>query len=140
MKHAVWFLRLLYAAWMIPAGINHFFSLFPQPMGNMPLSTELITALIDSHLFDLVKAVELLAGLCLLFGYRVPLALVAVMPVSFNVWYWDVPLQGWMSGSAKFGWAVLGVNVLLCLAYWESYKSMFTLRAKPRALAGGAAS
>jgi len=137
MKYAVWFVRLVFAAWMIPAGLNHFFPLFPQPMGNMPLSTELITALIDSHLFDLVKAVELLAGLCLLFGYRVPLALVMAMPVSFNVWYWDVPLQGWASGSAKFGWAVLGCNVFLCLAYFESYRSMFTLRAKPRALVGG---
>src|SRR5687768_9768516 len=52
MKYAVWFVRLLFAAWMIPAGLNHFVPLFPQPMGSQPLSQELIRALLDSHLFD----------------------------------------------------------------------------------------
>ena len=63
MKYGVWFVRLLFAAWMIPAGLNHFVPLFPQPMGTQPLSNELVVALIDSHLFDLVKAVELVVGL-----------------------------------------------------------------------------
>ena len=27
MKYAVWFLRFLFAAWMIPAGLNHFLPL-----------------------------------------------------------------------------------------------------------------
>ena len=61
MKYGLWFVRLVFAAWMIPAGLNHFYPLFPQPMGNRPLSTELITALIDSRMFDMTKAVELLA-------------------------------------------------------------------------------
>src|SRR5881394_3475379 len=95
MKYAVWFVRLIFAAWMIPAGLNHFVPLFPQPMGNQPLSTELITALLDSHQFDLTKAVELLAGLAVLTGIFAPLMLVVCMPVSFCVWYWDTPLQGW---------------------------------------------
>ena len=68
MKYPVWFLRLLFAAWMIPAGLNHFVPIFPQPMGSQPLSQELIIALLDSHLFDLVKGVELLAGIFVLFG------------------------------------------------------------------------
>ena len=33
MRYAVWFVRLLFAAWMIPAGLNHFVPLFPQPLG-----------------------------------------------------------------------------------------------------------
>ena len=68
MKYAVWFVRLVFAAWMIPAGLNHFVPLFPQPMGSQPLSHELIVALLDSHLFDIVKAVELIAGICVLTG------------------------------------------------------------------------
>ena len=62
MKYAIWFVRLVFAAWMIPSGLNHFVPLFPQPMGTKPLSHELIVALLDSHLFDLVKAVEFIAG------------------------------------------------------------------------------
>jgi len=133
MKYAVWFVRLVFAAWMIPAGLNHFITLFPQPVGTQPLSQELFHALFDSHLFDLVKAVELVAGIGVLFGFYVPLSLVICMPVSFCVWYWDTPLEGWHSGASIFGTAVLVCNVLLCLAYFPSYRSMFAVRSTPRA-------
>lgn len=135
MKYAVWFVRLLFASWMIPAGVNHFFPIFPQPMGSQPLSQELISALIDSGLFDIVKAVELIAGICVLIGFYAPLALLVCMPVSFCVFYWDAPLEGWGSRAALFGYAVLLCNVLLCLAYSKSYRSMFALRALPGAAA-----
>ena len=141
MKYAVWFVRLVFAAWMIPAGLNHFVTLFPQPLGSQPLSQELFLALFDSHLFDLVKAVELVAGIGVLFGLYVPLSLVICMPVSFCVWYWDTPLEGWHSGASIFGTAVLVCNVLLCLAYFSSYRAMFAWRSTPRTLGpfGGAA-
>jgi uncharacterized membrane protein YphA (DoxX/SURF4 family) len=133
MKYALWFVRLLFAAWMIPAGLNHFIPLFPQPMGSKPLSHELIVALLDSHLFDLVKAVELLAGLSVLTGIYTPLALIMCMPVSFCVFYWDTPLEGWTSRAAIFGCSVLLCNVLLCCSYARTYRAMFALRAKPLA-------
>ena len=131
MKDAVWFVRLLFAAWFIPAGLNHFVPLFPQPMGSKPLSHELIVALLDSHLFDIVKAVEFIAGVCVLTGFYTPLALLLCMPVSFCVWYWDTPLEGWTSFAAIYGYAALGTTLLLCLAYVKSYAAMFTPRAKP---------
>ena len=140
MKYAVWFVRLVFAAWMIPAGVNHFVPIFPQPMGSQPLSHELIVALLDSHLFDLVKAVELIAGICVLFGLYTPLALVLCMPVSFCVFFWDAPLEGWGSRAAHFGYAVLLCNVLLCIAYIRSYQSMFAVRSKPRGLGAPRAS
>jgi len=105
-------------------------------MGNQPLSTELITALLDSHMFDITKTVELLAGLCVLFGFYTPLALIVCLPVSFCVWFWDVPLQGWTSGSAIYGWAVLLSNLFLCAVHFEYYRPMFALRSTPRELAG----
>lgn len=138
MKYAVWFFRLVFAAWMIPAGLNHFVSLFPQPMGSQPQSHELIVALIDSHLFDLVKAVELLAGVCVLLGFYAPLALIVCMPVSFCVFYWDAPLEGWGSRAAIFGYGALLSNVVLCLAYIKHYRSMFALRSTPSAIGGTA--
>jgi uncharacterized membrane protein YhaH (DUF805 family)/uncharacterized membrane protein YphA (DoxX/SURF4 family) len=129
MKYAVWFVRLVFAAWMIPAGLNHFLPLFPQPMGSQPLSMELIVALLDSHLFDLVKAVELIVGVGVLFGFYTPLALLICMPVSFGVFYWDAPLEGWGSFAAIYGYSTLLCNVLLLLAYNKYYRPMFTLRA-----------
>jgi uncharacterized membrane protein YphA (DoxX/SURF4 family) len=132
MKYAVWFLRLVFAAWMIPAGIEHFIHIFPQPMGGTPLSEEMILALLNSHLFDIVKAVEFIAGAMLLLGYYPALGLVICMPVSFNVFYWDAPLSGWTSSASRAGDTCLLVTVLLCLAFLPSYRSMFTLFAKPR--------
>jgi uncharacterized membrane protein YphA (DoxX/SURF4 family) len=136
MKYPVWFLRLVFGTWMVPAGINHFHPLFPQPMGSRPLSNELIVALIDSHLFDIVKLVELVAGLSVLTGFFTPVALLVCMPVSFCVFYWDAPLEGYTSRAAQYGYSVLGVNLLLCLAYLRSYRGMFALRSTPRGAAG----
>jgi len=123
---------------MVPAGLNHFYSLFPQPMGSKPLSHELIVALLSSHLFDIVKAVELIAGVCVLTGFYAPLALLVCMPVSFCVFWWDTPLEG--GRAALFGEAALLCNVVLCFAYIESYRSMFALRARPRTLGAAPAS
>jgi hypothetical protein len=131
MKYGVWFVRLIFAAWMIPAGVNHYVRLFPQPMGNQPLSHELIVALIDSDLFDVVKTVELLAGVMVLGNAWTPLGLLLCMPVSFCVFWWDAPLEGFGSRAALFGYAVLVCNVLLCLAHARSYQSMFALRCLP---------
>jgi hypothetical protein len=128
MKYAVWLVRLLFAAWMIPAGVNHFIRLFPQPMGNQPLSQELIRALIDSNLFDLVKLVELVAGVMVLSNAWSPLGALICMPVSFSVFWWDAPLEGFGSRAALFGYGTLGCNILLCLAFVRNYKSMFSLR------------
>lgn len=128
MKYAAWFVRLVFAAWMIPAGVNHFVRIFPQPMGSQPLSQEMIVALIDSHLFDLVKIVELVAGVFVLVGFHAALGVLICVPVSFCVFWWDAPLEGWGSRAARFGIATLLGNVLLCIAYLRSYLPMFSVR------------
>ena len=133
MKYAVWLVRLVFGAWMVPAGLNHFIPLFPQPLG-AGLSGEVFNALFDSHLFDLVKGVELIAGICVLLGFYTPLGLILCMPVSFCVFYWDTPLEGWGSRASLFGEAALLSNVLLCLASIRSYRSMFALRSRPKAI------
>jgi uncharacterized membrane protein YphA (DoxX/SURF4 family) len=131
MKYGVWLVRLVFASWMIPAGVNHYVRLFPQPMGSQPLSHELIVALIDSNIFDVVKTVELLAGVMVLVGSFTPLGLLLCMPVSFCVFWWDAPLEGFGSRAALFGYSVLGCNLILCLAHARSYKAMFALRSLP---------
>jgi uncharacterized membrane protein YphA (DoxX/SURF4 family) len=131
MKYGVWLVRLIFASWMIPAGVNHFVRLFPQPMGSQPLSHELIVALIDSNIFDVVKTVELVAGVMVLACSFTPLGLLLCMPVSFCVFWWDAPLEGFGSRAALFGYSVLACNLLLCLAHARSYRAMFALRSLP---------
>jgi uncharacterized membrane protein YhaH (DUF805 family)/uncharacterized membrane protein YphA (DoxX/SURF4 family) len=131
MKYVIWFVRFWYAAWMIPAGLEHFYHVYPQPGANSshPLAAEMLSALLHTHLFDLVKAVELITGLAVLFGFFTPLALLACMPVAFCVFWWDSPLSEWNTGSVIAGGRVLASNVLLCVAYIASLRSMFAVRA-----------
>ena len=56
------------------------------------------------------------------------------MPVSFCVFYWDTPLEGWGSRASIFGEAALFCNLVMCLAYVKNYRAMFALRSKPRTL------
>ena len=136
MKYAVWLVRLWYAAWMIPAGLEHFIHIFPQPGYNTtrPLAHEMLFALLHSHLFDVVKAVELLTGIAVLLGFFTPLMLLVCMPVAFCVFWWDAPLSMWNYGSVMAGGRVLASDVLLCVAFISCYRAMFALRAKPPAM------
>lgn len=137
MKYVIWFVRFWYAAWMIPAGIEHFYHIYPQPgaASPHPLAAEMLSALLSTHLFDLVKAVELVAGVAILFGFFSPLSLLLAMPVAFCVWWWDAPLSEWSTASLIAGSRVLGAHLLLCVAYVASFKAMFALRSS----AGGTA-
>jgi uncharacterized membrane protein YhaH (DUF805 family)/uncharacterized membrane protein YphA (DoxX/SURF4 family) len=131
MKYVNWFVRFWYAGWMIPAGLEHFYHIYAQPGANSshPLAAQMLSALLHTHLFDLVKAVELIAGLAVLFGYFTPLALLASMPVAFCVFWWDAPLSEWSTSSVIAGARVLASNVLLSVAYIASFRSMFAVRA-----------
>ena len=131
MKYVIWFVRFWYAAWMIPAGVEHFYHIYPQPGANSshPLAAQMLSALLHTHLFDLVKAVELITGVAVLFGFFTPLALLACMPVAFCVFWWDSPLSEWNTASMIAGGRVLACNVFLCVAYIASFRSMFAVRA-----------
>jgi uncharacterized membrane protein YhaH (DUF805 family)/uncharacterized membrane protein YphA (DoxX/SURF4 family) len=131
MKYMIWIVRFWYAGWMIPAGLEHFYHIYPQPGANSshPLAAQMLSALLHTHLFDLVKAVELLTGLAVLFGFFTPLALLVCMPVAFCVFWWDAPLSEWNTSSVIAGARVLACNVLLSVAYIGSFRSMFAVRA-----------
>lgn len=131
MKYVIWYVRFWYAAWMIPAGIEHFYHIYPQPGANspFPLAAQMLDALLSSHLFDLVKGVELIVGLAILLGFFSPLALLIGMPVAFSVFWWDAPLSEWNQGSMIAGARVLISHLLLCVAYFACFRSMFTTRA-----------
>jgi uncharacterized membrane protein YhaH (DUF805 family)/uncharacterized membrane protein YphA (DoxX/SURF4 family) len=135
MKYAIWVVRLWYAGWMIPAGLEHFYHVYPQPGYDTanPLAHEMLFALLHSHLFDLVKAIELITGVSVLLGIYCPAVLLVCMPVAFCVFWWDSPLSAWNLGSVFAGSRVLACNVLLSVAFIASYRSMFALRSKPRA-------
>ena len=122
MKYLVLALRVIFGAWMLANGINHFFyPLYPEPLGHTPLAVQLMTALVHSRLFDVAMGIELVTGALILTGFFVPVALCVVMPVSTCAVYWAVVLEH-EPRVMVLALAALALNGLLMLAHINYYK------------------
>jgi hypothetical protein len=129
MKHLVPVGRLIFGAWMLANGANHFFfSLWPEPTGHEPLAIQLMNALVHSGLLDVAMAIQLVTGALILTGFFVPVALCVVMPISTCALYWSVILDHQLLG-AVVALAAFALNGLLMLAYIDYYKGTLERRA-----------
>jgi hypothetical protein len=121
--------RLVFGAWMLVNGANHFFvSLYPEPTGHEPLAAQLMTALVHSRLFDVVMAIQLITGAMILADVFVPVALCVVMPISVCAAFWSVILEHQPLGAA-LAFAAFALNGLLMLAYVHYYRGVLQRRA-----------
>jgi hypothetical protein len=82
---------------------------------------QLMAAFNHSGLMDIAMAIQLVAGVLLLAGVLVPLALCVVMPVSTCAVYWAVILDHRPLGAA-LALVALALNGLLMLAYLDHYR------------------
>lgn len=85
--------QFFFGGWFLFHGLNHWFHFFPQPPGSASVSSQLISALIKSGLFDWVKAVEVVAGIALLANRFVPLAAIASFPISIVIGYLNIAVE-----------------------------------------------
>jgi hypothetical protein len=124
MKQLVLVARLVFGAWMLANGTNHFFlSLWPAPTGQEPLAIQLMAALVHSRLFDVAMAIQLITGALILTGFFVPVALCIVMPVSTCALYWSAILDHQPVG-AVLALVAFALNGLLMLAYIDYYRGV----------------
>jgi uncharacterized membrane protein YphA (DoxX/SURF4 family) len=70
-------------------GVLHFIPLPAMPAA----AAEVIAVLKGYGLFYVVKALEVSAGLLLLSGRQVPLALAVLVPITFNIVWFDAALD-----------------------------------------------
>lgn len=136
-KLVLTFFRIMLGAWMIVSGTSHlltvfgFAPIFPQPLGNMHASSVMLVSLLEVGMFDIVKTVELLVGLCLVFNIFVPLALAVAVPVSYMVFHNSIALNMRYDRIFSTYMAVwcLYMNVILLLAHIRYYLPMLKMRA-----------
>jgi hypothetical protein len=129
MRHLLPAIRILFGAWLLGAGTNHFFLLiWPVPEGSEPLGIQLIGALAHSGLLDIAMGILLAAGALILVGLLVPFALCMAMPVIVGAAYWAVLLER-DPVSAVLALAALALNALLMLAYLDHYRGALQVRA-----------
>jgi uncharacterized membrane protein YphA (DoxX/SURF4 family) len=116
--------RVVFGAWLLASGLNHFFlAMWPEPAGTQPLAIQLMTALNDSQLIDVTYGIQLVAGALILSGLFVPFALCAAMPVSVGAAFWTVILEHQPLGAA-LGLLAVALNALLMFAYLEYYQGV----------------
>jgi hypothetical protein len=124
MKNLILVARVVFGAWMVANGANHFFlSLWPGPTGHEPLAVQLMAALVHSHLFDVAMAIQLVTGALILVGVFVPVALCVVMPISTCALYWSLILDHQPVG-AVFALVAFALNGILMLAYIDYYRGV----------------
>lgn len=104
----------------------------PFPVGTTPIALEFLEALHFSRLIYVAMGLMLVAGLALLAGRFVPLALAAVMPVLVCLAYWAVVLEG-SAGWGLLALALVALAALLMFAHLHTYAAML----QPRPLAAG---
>ncbi|MCW3837005.1 hypothetical protein ACFQ1E_13405 [Sphingomonas canadensis] len=139
-KGAVTLMRLFLGAWMVVSGYSywapHFGLLpaFPQPLGTLPASNQMLVTLIDIGLFDFVKTIEIIGGLCLIFGIFVPAAVLLLLPVSAMVFYNAIFLNlrtDRLFNPTYMGVTCLYMNVIVALSYVRYYVPMLSFRSEP---------
>jgi len=129
MKQLVLVGRLIFGAWMLANGVNHFFlGAWPLPAGHEPLAVQLMDALTHSRLIDVAMAIQLITGALILTGFLVPVALCVVMPVSTCALFWSAILDHQPVG-ALLAFAAFALNGLLMLAYIDYYSGTLQRRA-----------
>lgn len=122
MRIAILIIRILLGAFMVFASVSYFFNLIKAeaPTGN--LLTFMTGIMASKYLLPLAKAVELIAGISLLSGKFMKVTLLALLPISINIFLIHTVTQVSEVPVAIF---VLGANLFLIYAHWDSYKVLF---------------
>jgi uncharacterized membrane protein YphA (DoxX/SURF4 family) len=108
-------------------GLDYFLHFIPY----QPLHTGSPGALVaglkgTGYIYPMMKTIQTLGGLCLLFNRYAPFAAVVLFPISLNVFLFHTILvpSGWLMGVL-----LIGPNIYLGYAYRKYYQGLFTVKA-----------
>lgn len=115
--------RVVLGSLFLIVAFNGLFDFLP-----MPAMPEAASAYIDAmketgYAWPLLKVTEIVAGLLLLLGRFVPLALVVLAPIVVNILFFHVFLA---PGGLVLGIALVILMLILARAYWPHFRSLFT--------------
>jgi putative oxidoreductase len=121
-------LRIIFGLWNLFFGLVFFFEFIPQPMGHGELTPYLNQTLIDTHLFHVVKVIEIIVGILLLINRAVPFALCVYFPITVVIFIVNLFLEEFALGP-MIAFIYLGVHLFLFWAYRSYYLPMLAWRA-----------
>ena len=122
MRMAILIVRILLGAFMVFASVMYFFNLIEAepPTGN--LLTFMTGIMASKYLLPLAKSIELIVGISLLSGKFMKVTLLALLPISINIFLIHTVTQ---VSDVQVAIFVLGANLFLLYAHWDSYKVLF---------------
>ena len=130
MRLAITAARIVLGLIFLVFGLNGFLGFIPQPPP-APASGALLGAFAESgYLFPLIKVTEIVTGALLLAGRFVPLALIALLPVTVNILALHLFLDPALPGMA-IAVVVFALNVFLIWAYRAYYAPLKEAAATP---------
>jgi len=130
MKKVVMVARLLLGLIFTVFSLNFFVPFLPAPEMTEAAGSFFGALLASGYLVPVLKVTELAAGILLLGGILVPLALTLLAPVVVNIVLFHVFLD---PAGMPIAILVLALEVFLAWGYRDSFKSVLNPRAKPNA-------
>lgn len=119
--------RLLLGTVFTVFGLNGFLGFLPAPALNAEGGAFMGALAATGYMFPLIKGTEVIAGLMLLSGRLVPLALVLLAPVVVNIAAFHLMLQ------PNLGMVALLVSLegYLAYSYRDAYREVLAVNAQP---------
>jgi uncharacterized membrane protein YphA (DoxX/SURF4 family) len=127
--------RIVLGALFLLFGLNGFFQFLPMPPAPEKAGAFLGALAATGYMFPLIKGTEVVAGLLLLSGRFVPLALTVLAPVVVNILAYHAALAPEGLPLPIF---LTAVGVYLAYAYRDSFAPVLAARAKPALIDEGA--
>ncbi len=113
--------RYLLGLILVVFGLNGFFHFIPMPPPSGP-SGDLMMALFGSgYIIQIVKVVEIVAGLAFLTNRFVALAAVVFMPISINIFLFHAVLD---PATGLVAYLVFIMSILILWSNKEKYQAM----------------
>ena len=127
MKVARTIARLLFGACWLVYGLNGFLDFIPQPKDPMPeRATALFQGLMGSgYMMQLISGTEILAGVLLVSGLFVPLALAIMAPIIVNIVAFHLYAN---RTGIEIALVVLAIELFLAFAYRKAFAGVLSPR------------
>ena len=120
--------RILLGLIFFVFGLNGFLQFMPMPPMPEPAGAFMGALAATGYMFPLLKGTEVLAGLLLLRGRFVPLALVLLAPVIVNITLFHAVLAPMNFGVVL---TVLALEIYLAWAYRDAFRGVLSPQAQP---------
>jgi len=126
MRIAALIARLLLGLIFVVFGLNAFLQFIPMGPPPTGLAGQFIGALFQSHYLWVIAVLQIIGGVLLLVNRYVPLSLVLLGPVIFNILLYHLLLN-----PVGLGMAVLVTALWLIVFYWRraAFSGIFAQRA-----------